>query len=173
MRDHFRRFAAYNRWANERLYAACAALPEAEYKASRPAFFGSIHRTLNHILLADRIWLDRLLATGAPALPLDTELCTSLAELSAARAAEDDRIAAYVDGLDGAALGRAVSYRNTRGIACDDACGVILQHFFNHQTHHRGQVHDMLMATPVAPPSLDLILFERERAQPVTNSSRA
>ena len=173
MHDHFRRFAAYNRWANERLYAACTGLPEGEYKASRPAFFGSIHRTLNHILLADRAWLSRLQATGARALPLDTELYPTLTELAAARAAEDDNLAIYVDGLDEAGLARVVSYRSTQGTAYDAPCSIILQHVFNHQTHHRGQVHDMLTATSVAPPPLDLIYFERGRDQAATNSSRA
>ena len=173
MDEYFRRFAAYNRWANQRLYAACAALPEGEYKASRPAFFGSIHRTLNHILVADLAWLGRLLGADIPNVPLDTELYTSLDELAVARAREDATLVAYVDGLDEAGLARVVSYKNTQGVAYSNPCGVILQHAFNHQTHHRGQVHDMLVATPVAPPPLDLIMFERERAQAVTNSSRA
>ena len=101
---HFRTFARYNAWANARLYAACGALSEAAYLAERPVFFGSIHRTLNHVLVGDRLWLGRI--TGVPAgIPtLDTELFPDRDALRAAREAEDARIIGLVDGYDDARL---------------------------------------------------------------------
>ena len=158
----FQRFARYNAWANRRLYAACAELDPAEYHRQRPAFFGSIHRTLNHILVADRLWVARIEGRTPPALALDTELYPTLPELRAAREAEDAGLLALVDGLDEAALVRKVSYRTIKGEPYTDDVATILQHTFNHHTHHRGQVHDMLVATPVPPPPLDLAYFVRE-----------
>ncbi|MBL29509.1 MAG: damage-inducible protein DinB [Rhodospirillaceae bacterium] len=160
---HFRTFARYNAWANARLYAACGALSEAAYLAERPVFFGSIHRTLNHVLVGDRLWLGRI--TGVPAgIPtLDTELFPDRDALRAAREAEDARIIGLVDGYDDARLLAAeVVYANMSGAEHRDPLRLVLAHFFNHQTHHRGQVHDMLSATDVAPPPLDLIYYLRE-----------
>lgn len=158
----FARLARYNAWANRRLYAACAELEADEYHRQRLAFFGSIHRTLNHILVADRIWVARIEGRTPPPLALDTELYPTLPELRAAREAEDAGLIALVDGLDEAGLAREVSYRTIKGEPYTDQLTTLLQHVFNHHTHHRGQVHDMLMATPVPPPPLDLIYYMRE-----------
>lgn len=164
--DHFTTLAAYNRWANDRLYNAVAALPEADYRACRPSFFGSIHATLNHILVGDRLWLARLpqWTPPAPGVPtrLDEILYPDLASLRAARAAEDARIVAMVEGIDMAALPTVVSYHDSQGNPQRTPLRWILTHLFNHQTHHRGQVHDMLAQTPVAPPPLDLIYYLRQ-----------
>jgi len=154
-------FARYNAWANRRLYDACAALPEAEYRAARPSFFGSIHATLNHILVGDRLWLGRI--AGRPEqIALDAELHGDLAGLRAAREACDGRIVAAMDALDGAALDEVLEYRNSRGEPSRTPLVQVLWHLFNHQTHHRGQVHGLLSQTTVAPPPLDLIYFLRE-----------
>lgn len=165
-----RRMAAYNAWANGRLYEACARLPDEAYFAARPAFFGSIHRTLNHVLVADRIWLARLGGEVPPQTPLDAELYEGRADLRAAREHEDGRIVEHVAGLSEADLAADVSYENTRGEPFTQPRGLILQHVFNHQTHHRGQVHDMLSATSIAPPPLDLMVFAREPLVQVSTS---
>ena len=89
MLEHLRRMARYNRWANQRLYAACAELSGAEYHKPRPAFFGSIHGTLNHLLVGDRIWLARIEGKPYSGLRLDDQPYGSLGELEEARAAED------------------------------------------------------------------------------------
>jgi len=159
------RMAGYNRWANTTLYAACARLDEAAYKAPRPAFFGSIHRTLNHILVADRIWLGRIAGAPIQGLALDAELFAELSSLRAAREAEDARIIQLVGGLDEDALGRPLAYRNSSGQAFETERATVLQHLFNHQTHHRGQVHGMLSATSVPPPPLDLMVYVRALAR--------
>ena len=104
--EMFARMAAYNAWANRRLYSACGQLEDAAYYAPRPAFFGSIHRTLNHLLVTDRIWMGRLEGLAGPAMALDTELYTDRHDLRLAREAEDARIASFVAGLDDAACDR-------------------------------------------------------------------
>lgn len=158
----FARLAAYNGWANRRIYAACAALSEADYQAGRPAFFGSIHGTLSHLLVADLLWLARLEGRAPPPLALDARPHPDLPALWAARQALDGQLCEHVAGLDDARLLGTVTYANTRGEPFANPRAAILQHLFNHHTHHRGQVHGMLSATPVPPPPLDLIFFVRE-----------
>lgn len=159
---HFRTFAGYNAWANKRLYDAAAKLPEAEYLKPRPAFFKSIHGTLNHILVGDRTWLGRLIGREPGILSLDQILYADLAGLRVARQAEDARLIAYVDRLSEAELLGSTSYRNMAGRPFTTPLAQALAHIFNHQTHHRGQVHDLLSQTGVAPPELDLIYYLRE-----------
>ncbi len=163
MKIHFQTFAIYNAWANARLYNACAELPGDEYKKVRPAFFKSLHGTLNHILVGDRIWLSRLLGDEHEPLPLDAELYGDLASLRAARIEQDVSIVAFVDGLNEGQFASFTVYRDTSGAEHRDRIGEILAHLFNHQTHHRGQAHDQLSQTNVAPPQLDLIYFRRLR----------
>ena len=99
MKPIFQMFAGYNAWANARLYAAAAQLPDAEYRADHGAFFKSVHGTLNHLLVGDRIWMQRLTGEGDAPTRLDAILFEELAPLRAARAAEDARIVAFVTGL--------------------------------------------------------------------------
>jgi len=168
MREHLRRMARYNAWANRRLYAACEELDEGEYHKPRPAFFGSIHGTLNHLLIGDWIWLARIEGRPNPKLRLEDRPCASLADLKKARAAEDARMIELVDGYAEADLLQPVRYR--RITAPDEAVTrvhVCWLHLFNHQTHHRGQVHDQLSQTAVAPPPLDLVYYLRETGDPL------
>lgn len=163
LQQHVRRMARYNRWANGRLYEACAALAPAEYHAARPSFFGSIHATLNHILVGDSIWLGRF--TGRPAAHitrLDQILHADFAALAAARAAKDAEIIAFCDGLDDAALTATFTYANMAGRPFTDPLLPPLMHFFNHQAHHRGQAHGLLSHAGARTPDLDLITFLRE-----------
>jgi uncharacterized damage-inducible protein DinB len=162
-REHFVRFARYNAWANVRLYDACAALPEADYHAVRAsAFFGSLHGTLNHILVGDRAWMRRMTGEGDAPDRLDAELYRTLAELRTARAAEDDRIRSFVEGLDESGLARTVSYHSMTGGADARPLAELLSHLFNHHTHHRGQAHALLKETGAEPPPLDMIYYLRE-----------
>ena len=159
--SHFATMSAYNRWANARLYDACAGLSDAARKQDRRAFFRSIHNTLNHILLGDRAWLDRIEATGAEMLALDTVLFDDFDALRQARAAEDDRIDRVLARLDGTCLAEDLSYRSLAGESHRTPLCLVLTHLFNHQTHHRGQVHNMLGQAGVSPPGLDLIYYLR------------
>lgn len=154
--ENFKRQALYNRLANERLYEACARLSDAARKQPRQAFFKSIHGTLNHIMVGDCIWLGRFEGRDLPSTGLDAVLYDDFDELRAARAAEDARIERFAASLTPDFLAGGLRYVNNAGQACDDPTVVLVTHLFNHQTHHRGQVHDMLTQTEVAPPSLDL-----------------
>jgi uncharacterized damage-inducible protein DinB len=163
--QHVRRFGRYNRWANDRLYDACAALAPAAYHAARPSFFGSIHATLNHILAGDSIWLGRF--TGRPATQitaLNQILHEDFSALRAARAAKDAEIVSYCDALTADALRASFTYANMSGQPFTDPLLPPLMHFFNHQTHHRGQVHGLLSHAGAQPPELDMIYFIRAAA---------
>ena len=159
---YFRCLARYNAWANRRLYDACAAVPAADYFARRPSFFGSLHATLNHILVGDRVWLGRFIGVPSGLTRLDQILYDDLASLRPAREAEDARILGYVTGLSDADIDGILRYRNMAGELQETPLRFTLAHFFNHQTHHRGQAHCLLSGTTVAPPPLDLIYFLRE-----------
>ena len=113
--EHFQTFARYNAWANDRLYAACAQLPDADFRASRQAFFGSILGTLNHILVGDRAWLGRIQDVPSGITQLDETLFDNLADLKQARVAEDERILTLTDTLDAESLDRDVVYRTMAG----------------------------------------------------------
>ncbi|MFW5661399.1 MAG: DinB family protein [Oceanicaulis sp.] len=160
MQEHFKRFAAYNAWANARLYDAATALTDFERKREIKGYFGSLNGTLNHLIVADRIWLHRLTGEGDAPARLDETLFTGFKELRDAREAEDRRLSDYVAGLSAEDCERTVDYKNTRGEPKTLAVKVILAHLFNHQTHHRGQATHMLRQLGVAePPSLDLLYF--------------
>jgi uncharacterized damage-inducible protein DinB len=163
MLEHLRRMARYNQWANQRLYAACESLVSEEYHRPRRAFFGSIHGTLNHLLVGDRIWLARIESQPPPELRLDDQPCDSLSDLREARSAEDERMIRRVDAYRKDELARIVRYTTvTRPEQIETPLHLCWLHLFNHQTHHRGQVHDQLAQTEIAPPPLDLIYYLRE-----------
>ena len=163
MLQHLRRMARYNRWANERLYAVCGELPTGEYHRPRRAFFGSIHGTLSHLLVGDRLWLARIAGEAPPDLKLDDRPYGTLDDLGAARVAQDQRIVELVDATGEEALPDLVRYCTVvRPEAVETPLHLCWLHMFNHQTHHRGQVHDQLSQTTVPPPPLDLIYYLRE-----------
>jgi uncharacterized damage-inducible protein DinB len=162
MKSTFAMLAGYNAWANARVYDAAGQLSDAEYRADRGAFFKSMHGTLNHLLVADRLWLRRFTGEGDAPNRLDAILFEEFLELRAAREAEDARIAAYVDGLTEdriAANFRYSTITNPREI--EQPLGPALTHFFNHQTHHRGQAHAILTGLGREGPVLDLLAYQR------------
>ena len=162
MKQHFEQFALYNRWANVRLYEAALALPAADYRRDVGAFFGSLHGTLNHLLLTDRIWLKRLTGEGDHPDRLNAILYDDRAQLALARAGEDDRIVRYIASLNDEAIAGTLRYANTSGKQFEQSRAAILAHLFNHQTHHRGQSHTILsICTGREPPSLDMLGMQR------------
>ena len=163
MKAHFDMFARYNAWANVRLYDAAAKLSDPDYRADRGAFFKSMHGTLNHLLVGDRIWMRRFAGTGDAPDRLDTILYEDFAALRAARADEDARIIRYIESLRDTDLAARIRFRTvTTPQTLEQDLAPALAHFFNHQTHHRGQAHALLTAISGDAPSLDLILFQRE-----------
>lgn len=158
----FQMFAAYNQWANARLYAAAHELTPEAYHENKGAFFGSLSGTLNHILAADRIWMKRFTGKGEAPARLDAILHDDLSALHAARTAEDERIITFIDGLTPEAIAAAFSYRTiTNPADITQPLGPALCHFFNHQTHHRGQAHMTLTALGQPSLVLDLLYFQR------------
>lgn len=164
--DQFIDFADYDVWANRRLYDAVEALPDAALRQTRPsAFFGSLLGVLNHLLVADRIWMDRLEHLPPQGLRLDAILHEELEALRAARQGEDERIRRFVTGLGEADLDRTVAYKTSSGTPQSDQLSCLLAHLFNHHTHHRGQAHALLSDAGVEPPPLDYLYYRRELEQ--------
>jgi uncharacterized damage-inducible protein DinB len=162
MKATFAMLAGYNAWANGRVYDAAVQLSDAEYRADRGAFFKSMHGTLNHLLVADRVWMRRFTAEGDAPSRLDAILFDEFLELRAARETEDARITSYIDGLTEDRIAANFRYStivNPREI--EQPLGPALTHFFNHQTHHRGQAHAILTGLGREAPVLDLIAYQR------------
>jgi uncharacterized damage-inducible protein DinB len=168
MKSRYLMFAGYNAWCNERLYDAAAKVPDADYRADRGAFFKSLHGTLNHLLVGDRIWMQRFTGQGAVPNSLNAVLFEDFASLRKARHAEDARISGYIERLSDDDLKRTIRYRTLSNPAdIEQVLSPALDHFFNHQTHHRGQAHGLLTAIigNDATPSFDLIIYQRETGQ--------
>ena len=166
MKTHYRMFAGYNAWANRRLYDAAAMLNDADYRADRGVFFKSMHGTLNHLLTTDWVWMHRFTGQGPSPDRLDIINHEDLTDLRAAREAEDRRISAYIESLDDAMLAGSIRYR--RVSTPDEFVQPLtpaLDHFFNHQTHHRGQAHSVLCSFGRRNLVLDLLAFQREEVR--------
>ena len=156
--DVFKTFARYNRWMNERLYAVCAEIPDAERKRDRGAFFESMHGTLNHLLLADKLWLGRFLGEPFAVDSLDQELHGDFDAMRTDRERTDGVIIDYVDSLDEAAID--AKFRFTTMVDPAEHSYVlrhVLQQFFNHQTHHRGQLTTLISQAGYEPGVTDLM----------------
>jgi uncharacterized damage-inducible protein DinB len=152
--------AQYNAWMNGKLYAACATMPDDERKRDRGAFFGSIHRTLNHLLLADSVWMGRFEGKPFAFRSLDQELYASFGELRASRSEMDERIERWAQGLTDTALAAKIEFTSaiTKRTHSPTLWTVVL-HFFNHQTHHRGQLTTLLSQAGVDYGTTDLFLL--------------
>lgn len=162
MTQRYTTFAGYNAWANRRLYEAAAQLPEADYRADRGVFFRSMHGTLNHLLATDLIWMQRFTGSGDAPDRLDAVLHEDFAGLRAAREAEDRRIVDWIGSLDAAALAGSIRYRRVSSPEeFVQPLSPALDHWFNHQTHHRGQAHAVLTGLGRAAPELDLLYYQR------------
>lgn len=156
LREHLQTLARYNRWATQRLFAHVDALPEADYRRDTGLFFKSIHGTLNHLLVGDRIWMTRFEGEVHVSTGLDAILFEKFEALRLEREAMDSRIEAFFGDLPAGFATRSVRYLNNAGVDSEDPLEVILPHFFNHQTHHRAQVHTLLSQLGRKPPVLDL-----------------
>jgi uncharacterized damage-inducible protein DinB len=160
----FRKLAQANRLANARLHRACAALPTDELTAARPAFFGSIQATLNHILLVDRFYINALQGSPYNMLSLDeARACPDLPTLIRWQEASDCRLVDHIEGLSAADLSEIVKVDRSERVQFDRRDD-LLSHVFQHQTHHRGQVHGMLSATAIKPPQLDEFIVGDDHA---------
>jgi uncharacterized damage-inducible protein DinB len=162
MKVTFEMMAGYNRWANSTLYDAVATLTDEERHRPLGAFFPTMMATLNHLLVADRIWMSRFTGSGSAPTALNEILHTDLADLRAARDMQDEVIIGFVESLDPERLQASFTYVPvTTPTPVTQRLAPALSHFFNHQTHHRGQCHMMLTALDKPSLVLDLIYYQR------------
>lgn len=163
--NHWTMFAGYNAWANTRLYAAVLALSGETFHVETGAFFGSLCGTLNHLLVADRIWMKRFTGRGDAPDRLDAILHDDFASLSEARFAEDRRIADWVARLSDERLAGTVRYGRLGATeTIEQPLAEALAHMFNHHAHHRGQAHALVtrLGGREAGPVLDLLAYQRQ-----------
>lgn len=162
MNRHFMMFAAYNQWANERIFEAAADLDDGAWQRETGVFFKSLLGTLNHVLVADRIWMKRMTGTGDAPKALDVILYRDPASLHAARRVEDQRIIDWIDEISEATLAGRFTYITVTDLrTISQRLAPALAHFFNHQTHHRGHAHAILTMLGRPSPQLDLVYFQR------------
>lgn len=155
---YLQRMARYNRWQNDSLYTAADTLSDADRRLDRGAFFGSIHATLSHILWADQIWMSRLSDWEAPmGGSREVPLYDDWDDLKARRIAADQTFLIWADALTQADVeGDLDWYSATLGRGMTSSRALCLMQVFNHQTHHRGQVHVMLTAAGAEPEDTDI-----------------
>ena len=161
--NYVQTMARYNHWQNRSLYAAAEGIGNAERRRDRGAFFGSIHATLDHLLWADRVWMSRWSDVPAPVQggKDSVRLHEAWDDLARERRAFDGVILAWAANLAPDALaGDLTWFSGGRQMECCKPRWLLVTHFFNHQTHHRGQVHTMLTAAGAKPEDTDLMLME-------------
>jgi uncharacterized damage-inducible protein DinB len=158
--EYVRAMAGYNRWQNENLYGCADRLSDAERKEPRGAFFGSIHGTLSHVLWADQIWMSRFAGTPRPkaaGIPESPTMVEHWEDLKRERAAFDQVMIDWAETLDPQWLEHDLTYfSGGAGRDLTRPKGLLVTHLFNHQTHHRGQVHCLLTQCGVKPGATDL-----------------
>ena len=158
--------ARYNAWQNRSLVTAADGLSDADRRADRGAFFGSIFATFNHLLWGDLMWMHRLAGWNRPAgasIKDTVRFTADWAAFKAARGDADARIKAWADGLDQMALeGDLAWFSGAIGADLHKPKWICVQGVFNHQTHHRGQIHAMLTAVGARPDDTDLFLMPED-----------
>jgi uncharacterized damage-inducible protein DinB len=156
--NSYRALSRYNQWMNDNLYAHAAMLSDGQRKQDTGAFFKSIHRTLNHILLADRVWIGRLTGVHFAVNSLGDELYSHFETLRSERAVTDKAIIDWIDQLSEGDVAATLTYKRITGDkTASMPRNLVLTHFFNHQTHHRGQVTTLLSQQGIDPGVTDLI----------------
>ena len=169
----FKAMAHYNAWMNSSIYDICGALSDEDLKRDRHAFFGSIHRTLNHLLLTDRVQMGRFVGEdrtrsfdegGRPieVRSLDQELYADFATLKRERKKTDAMIEKWTNDITPEFLAREMEYEAMSAPGrFRVSTWIAVTHFFNHQTHHRGQITALLSQLGLDPGETDLMAFFR------------
>ena len=160
--DYAQLMARYNAWQNDSLYRAAGTLDDAARRLDRGAFFGSIHGTLAHLLWGDAMWMSRFDGWEAPGSGI-RESATWIEnwdDLKARRIEADAGIRDWAFRLSDAALAGDLTWKSgALNREVTKPFGALVVHFFNHQTHHRGQVHALLTAAGAVPEATDLFIL--------------
>ncbi|MDB5981010.1 MAG: damage-inducible protein DinB [Pseudomonas sp.] len=159
--NYFLAQALNNQWANRRLFEACSRLSDAEFVAQRTSFFPSIQSTLCHILDVDLYYLAALEEDRDGQMQVFPKQAT-FAQIAENQASIDQRLVTFCESLGEQDLSRSVDLVRTEGVVLERIDRLLL-HLFEHQIHHRGQVHSMLSATQVKPPQLDEFFLDCDR----------
>ena len=157
-----KQMAKYNRWQNANLYACGDELSDEDRKCERGAFFGSIHATLNHLLWADRIWMHRFAGTEKPSGDIKASVARILdwPDLKHDRESFDEVILQWAGSLDQGWLDGQLTWSSGAAqMEITRPNWILVCHMFNHQTHHRGQVHCMMTQCGLKPRDTDLIIM--------------
>ncbi len=154
--DYFQLMARYNRWMNQKIFAACVQIPDVDRRRDLGAFFKSIHATLDHIFYGDKAWMARF--SGKPVdVELGQALHADFESLKQDRAAMDDAIVEWSRTLDEAWLREPLTYTSkVDGKTRTLPAWVLVTHLFNHQTHHRGQVTTLVKQLGYEPGVTDI-----------------
>lgn len=171
MLEYIQKMAEYNRFMNDKLLQAASQLPADILLANKGAYFGSILGTLNHVLVGDLLWLHRFKhhSTAYTALDaltsfpvptaLDQVLYNNLADFKAARQKLDTSIQAWINQIIPEDLQRALQYKRVNGEVNKKYFSGLIMHFFNHQTHHRGQATTLFSQAGIDVGPTDLLLL--------------
>ena len=161
-RAYVQRMARYNRWQNANLYGVADGLGEDERRRERGAFFGSIHKTLSHLLWADQVWMSRFADLPRPqaGIPESVSLFPDWEDLKAERDGFDRKIIDWADGVEQSWLDADQTfYSGATKREWTRPRWVLVTHMFNHQTHHRGQTHSLLTQAGGKPHDTDLTVM--------------
>ena len=158
---NFQLLANFNSWVNTKIFSTCKELDDAEYKKDRKAFFSSIHCTLNHLLVVDRAYISRIEGKDHGLKSLDQILYENLNQLQEARIKEDKCLVDLVNNLSKESIHKEITYQGFDRSKQTYTINLILITLFNHQTHHRGQIHNMLSQAGVKPPQIDIPDFRK------------
>lgn len=154
-----RTLARYNRWQNQSLLAAASTLDDAARRMDRGAFFRSVQGTLSHLMWGDHIWMSRFDGWEKPRVSLaeSADWITGWDDLTSRRRITDARIIRWTEALhDETLAGSLTWFSGVLGREVEKPLALCVLHFFNHQTHHRGQVHGLVTAAGAAPGDTDL-----------------
>ncbi len=175
LKENFQLLAQYNQWMNKRVFEAAAKLSQDDLTRDAGAFFGSVLGTLNHILVADILWLKRFANHPAQFESLEkvqhmqnpdslsAVLHGTLDSLQQVRLEFDVDIIDFCDEITESQLQGSLDYKNTQGLSYQDQFGLLIQHLFNHQTHHRGQLTTLLSQHKIDVGATDLLVCIREK----------
>ncbi|SDW44215.1 Uncharacterized damage-inducible protein DinB (forms a four-helix bundle) [Ruegeria halocynthiae] len=160
-----REMARYSRWQNKQLKGFLQSLPAEELTLDRGAFFGSIMGTANHLLWGDWIWISRFDNGPGPGggIPESVSICTNMSDWLPLRDTIDDRITRWADTLgDDEISGSFTWFSAAKESDVTKPYAQCIIHMFNHMTHHRGQLHQMLTEARSQAPVSDLVFLPED-----------